>query len=312
MRSAALRWASVAVAMALVGPVLIVASGEDSAGAPVALSIDGKPVPWRTLAVPVHAGATLRLDVDTPGVSVEVSDGTLVQTSSQRWQWMAPAIPGDATIDVKGAHRDERVRLRMFVVIPASQVRGGFLNAFRIGDYPTKPLRGHPGYRPPDGFIEVRRDNADSHVSPHFRLKQFLAKQESEYPKYLVLDPALVTTLEYVLAKVRQAGHDVDTLHVMSGYRTPFYNRAIGNTTTFSQHEWGRAADIFVDRDGDDLMDDLNGDGQIDRRDADVLERWVQQVEEERHRPGGLSAYPGTRTHGPFVHVDVRGTRARW
>ena len=27
---------------------------------------------------------------------------------------------------------------------------------------------------------------------------------------------------------------------------------------------------------------------------------------------GGLSAYKANSAHGPFVHVDVRGRRARW
>jgi hypothetical protein len=27
---------------------------------------------------------------------------------------------------------------------------------------------------------------------------------------------------------------------------------------------------------------------------------------------GGVGVYRGTRSHGPFAHVDVRGTRARW
>jgi hypothetical protein len=27
---------------------------------------------------------------------------------------------------------------------------------------------------------------------------------------------------------------------------------------------------------------------------------------------GGVAPYKATRAHGPFVHVDVRGERARW
>jgi hypothetical protein len=29
----------------------------------------------------------------------------------------------------------------------------------------------------------------------------------------------------------------------------------------FSQHQFGAAADIFIDEDGDGVMDDLDGDG---------------------------------------------------
>ena len=30
------------------------------------------------------------------------------------------------------------------------------------------------------------------------------------------------------------------------------------------------------------------------------------------HLAGGLSAYPANSAHGPFVHIDARGARARW
>lgn len=43
-------------------------------------------------------------------------------------------------------------------------------------------------------------------------------------------------------------------------------------------------------------MDDLNGDGRL----------------KKMMRAGGLGVYGSTSAHGPFVHVDVRGTRARW
>jgi uncharacterized protein YcbK (DUF882 family) len=101
----------------------------------------------------------------------------------------------------------------------------------------------------------------------------------------------------------------------MSGYRTPYYNKAIGNVR-YSRHVWGGAADVFVDHDPkDDLMDDLNGDGHIDYRDAAVL---YDIIDDLYGRPfyarflGGLGRYKKTASHGPFVHVDVRGFRARW
>jgi hypothetical protein len=175
-------------------------------------------------------------------------------------------------------------------------------------------MKNNPIYKPPPGFIEVTKKNEDERLSPHFRLKQFLVKQQvSEWPKYVIVQTRLLLKLEEVLARVRRSGYDVDTLHVMSAYRTPWYNRAIGNETTYSQHLWGSAADVFVDDNGDGTMDDLNGDKRVDREDATVLMGMVVDVERSsRELVGGLGAYPGTRAHGPFVHLDVRGTPARW
>lgn len=62
-------------------------------------------------------------------------------------------------------------------------------------------------------------------------------------------------------------------------------------------------------------MDDLNGDGRIDEADAGWLETLIEELSAEGREglpEGGLAAYGATREHGPFVHIDVRGTRARW
>ncbi len=100
----------------------------------------------------------------------------------------------------------------------------------------------------------------------------------------------------------------------MSAFRTPFYNRAIGDVE-FSAHQWGSAADVYVDPENTNRMADLNGDGRIDVQDSrrlyDELERMLAAKELTPYQ-GGMGFYPGTAAHPPFVHVDVRGTRARW
>ena len=53
----------------------------------------------------------------------------------------------------------------------------------------------------------------------------------------------------------------------MSAYRTPFYNRAIGDCR-YSMHQWGSAADIYVDPKDMNRMEDLNRDGRIDVSDS--------------------------------------------
>ena len=85
-------------------------------------------------------------------------------------------------------------------------------------------------------------------MSPHFRLKQFLCKEDTskDFPKYVVLKERLPLKLEAILERVNAMGFKTDTLHVMSAYRTPYYNHAIGDVK-YSMHQWGSAADIYVD-----------------------------------------------------------------
>ena len=120
-----------------------------------------------------------------------------------------------------------------------------------------------------------------------------------------------------ILSELNALGVDADTLNVMSVYRTPYYNHLIGDVR-YSMHQWGSAADIYVDTKRKNRMDDLNGDDQIDTGDSrylhDLVERMLTAPQNRRYRSleGGMGRYPATAAHPPFVHVDVRGTRARW
>lgn len=273
--------------------------------------------PDRVRALTVLPGGTVTFDVIDHAESeseARPSAGELERLAPGRWQWTAPAEPGLYPIQVVAAGGTDSVTLQAFVIVPYDRLEGERLNGYRIGRYPASPRRGPSGYGPPAGFIEVTAENENVLVSPHFQLKQFLCKQPAGSRKYVVLDERLLLALEHVLERVNEAGHRASTFHVMSGYRTPAYNRSIGNVR-YSQHLWGAAADIFVDENGDGAMDDLNRDGRSDVHDADVLHRLIDAAAtapDSRGLIGGLGRYPATASHGPFVHLDVRGHRARW
>ncbi len=208
----------------------------------------------------------------------------------------------------------DTIDLTFMVERPATEVSRGALDGYEIGAYRPRPASMSPAYEPPRGFVAARPEDYDILVSPNFRLGQFLCKEPGD-PRYLVVSPPLLVKLEALLVAVNQAGYPAASLTVMSGFRTPAYNRAIGNTTDFSRHLWGDAADVFVDNDGDARMDDLNRDGRLDVKDAKWLAGVVEKMmasHDDALVPGGLSAYRATSAHGPFVHVDARGQRARW
>lgn len=232
------------------------------------------------------------------------------------WVWRAPKAPGLVTWWLRRADGAEEMRVQVWVMTPASRVNNGVLDTFRIGHYPgADPARG-PLYRPPKGFVEVTAENADTPVSPHYRLGQFVSKQSSHYPKYVVLRTRLLEKLEWMTVAAIRDGLAQGPFVIMSGYRTPHYNQLLNNRP-FSRHQWGGAADIFIDdnpRDG--RMDDLNGDGQHDREDAEYLAAWLERQAlspgYQARFVGGLGIYGSNAAHGPFVHIDVRGQRARW
>jgi hypothetical protein len=197
-------------------------------------------------------------------------------------------------------------------LLPYGVKSGDDVRTYRMGYWPEAK----PGYAPPAGFIEVTAENQHVPISDQFRLADFLTHdQENVWPKFLVVKPVLLDKLELISAEL--AGQGLPSrLHVMSGFRTPQYNvKGVGRggRASLSRHMYGDAADVFVDEDRNGNMDDLNRDGRVTRADALVLFAAAERV--ERNHPdlvGGLSAYKANDAHGPFVHVDVRGRRARW
>lgn len=247
--------------------------------------------------------------------ALEASAGQVEQVAINKWRWRAPRETGLYPFKIIHPQMSDSITLNIFVLVPYKQLKGEYLNDYRIGNYPSIPWRQLPIYKPPKGFLEVTKENEETFVSPHFKLKQFLCKQESGYPKYIVLRERLLLKLELILEKVNERGYLCKTFNILSGYRTPYYNKLIGNVK-YSRHMWGGAADIFIDENPrDDMMDDLNQDGKIDYRDAAII---YDIIDDMYGKPwysvfvGGLGRYRKTESHGPFVHVDVRGFRARW
>jgi len=241
------------------------------------------------------------------GGEVEVLSPDLIRV-------LAPEAPGIYPIQAFLSNAGgPALTINVIVLVPYQKLKNDSLNGYRIGRYPEQAYKGLEAYRPPRGFVEVTHLNEETFLTPSFRLGQFVCKQPDGYPKYVALQEELLLTLERLARRLRDLGYLRGSIEVMSGYRTPAYNRSIGNGR-YSQHIYGGAADIFVDelpRDG--VLDDLNGDGKINRKDAELLARIIEELDQEGPASlGGLGWYETTRAHGPFVHLDVRGFRARW
>lgn len=281
----------------------------------VPLIVDDQVIPFPEFAIYLMPGQRFQLSFGEAGASGDIrfQDRTLT-LGEQHLE--APAQPGLSRLVASYGASGERAVLNVFTLVPAGQVDArGNLNGYRVGRYPAEPLRGLKIYDPPAGFIEVTAANADTRVSPNFRLGQFVSKQDQGYPRYVTLRPALLLKLEQILAALNHSGRSITSLVVMSGFRTPWYNQAIGNVP-YSRHTWGDAADIYVDQSpADGVMDDLNGDGKVNKDDARWFAEFVDAMSQRGEfgsHVGGLGVYDSNAAHGPFIHVDVRGTPARW
>jgi uncharacterized protein YcbK (DUF882 family) len=227
---------------------------------------------------------------------------------------------GDSALEIAGVHplMDATRSFSLITMLPFSAKQAGRIGSYRIGTWPSE--RHAPRselYANPEGFIEVTQANESTYVSDHFRLSDFLTHdQQDTWPKYLVLNERLVDKLELVIQDLNDHGVHVEHLAVMSGFRTPEYNVqgvGEGGRARDSRHQYGDAADVFVDNDGSGRMQDLNHDGRVNAADAKVIRDAVDRVEAAHPElVGGVGVYRGNSVHGPFAHIDARGVRARW
>ena len=121
-------------------------------------------------------------------------------------------------------------------------------------------------------------------LEKNFILSEFKCKDGSDVPDSMLDNVKL-------LAKNLQVLRDEigKPIRVISGYRSPKYNRKIGGARK-SQHMTSKAADIKIK-------------GMTP---AEVKSTIVRLIKEGKMMSGGIGLY---RT---FTHYDVRGRNARW
>ncbi len=276
--------------------------------------------PYRIFAFFVLPHKSVPIRLVQPGFAgglyqIQLSQGAVERSAPHQWTWTAPGESGVYPIYLIHTNRPDTLILNMVVLTPFSHIRNGAIGNYKIGNYPKASYGKSAYYELPEGFIRVTHDLLDLKLSPHFKLKQFLCKQASGYPKYVVLREELILKLELILQLLHNNGISCQTLTIMSGYRTPHYNQSLGNVQ-YSQHVFGGAADFYVDENPKDgQMDDLNKDGEINVKDAQYLLQMIKVLShDEAYRgfEGGLAAYKKNAAHGPFVHTDIRGYMASW
>lgn len=119
------------------------------------------------------------------------------------------------------------------------------------------------------------KKDGNKKLSTNFKVKEFACKDGSDP---IFIDTELVT----VLQKIRT--HFGKPVTITSAYRTPPHNSREGGTT-YSQHLYGKAADIKIS-------------GVTPKKVADYAETLLES--------GGIGIY------NTFTHIDVRSVKSRW
>jgi uncharacterized protein YcbK (DUF882 family) len=121
-------------------------------------------------------------------------------------------------------------------------------------------------------------------LTKNFKLSEFRCRDGSDVPEDLMMN---VERLAENLQVLRD--HIGKPIRVISGYRSPTYNRKIGGARK-SQHMVAKAADIKVSG--------MHPD--------DVRQEILTLIKEGKMAVGGVGRYT------TFTHYDIRGWNARW
>ena len=221
---------------------------------------------------------------------------------------IAPQLPGFYQLAlIRGEERQVLEELTIAVLVPFAAKTGPILNGYPIGTYLAERIGARKNEHP-EGFVEVAAADIDLPLTKHLRMGDFIARDDrNAWPRYVALSPKLLDKLELVVAEIAalRGGQQVNiAVDVHSGFRAPAYNRRVRRAASDSRHQYGDAADIAID---------ANGDGRFTASDLQLVAWAVETVEREHPElAGGLGLYSGRRYNQPYAHIDARGRRARW
>lgn len=281
--------------------------------APFFIKINGEERRLKLSPLFVSPGETITIQNESARIKLSCTSSSGTFTNEKDGcKWQAPEEKGYYKLLIRdGLHR-ESITLQAFVLVPFNKLKGEYLNGYHIGNYPIAgdddAIITNTAYHSPKGFIEVTPENEDALLSPHFSLKQFLCKDESAYPKYVVLQERLPLKLEQILKEVNTHGISTPTFFIMSGYRTPYYNEKIENVK-FSRHVFGDAADIFIPHGSEEEYQKY---GFMEVNSIYKVVNNMERLPVFAPFIGGMGLYHPTSAHPAFLHIDVRGRSARW
>ena len=113
-------------------------------------------------------------------------------------------------------------------------------------------------------------------LTANFKVREFACKDGSDV---IFISDGLVQVLQAIRSRFNKP------VTINSAYRTPAYNKKVGGET-YSQHQYGTAADIVVSG--------------------------VRPAEVAAYAETLLIGTGGIGMYGTFTHIDVRKVKSRW
>ncbi|MFP4380380.1 MAG: hypothetical protein ACLFUS_07745 [Candidatus Sumerlaeia bacterium] len=279
-----------------------------------------------------------RVELDTTG-------GTMQAFTPDNFSWKAPDNPGLQMINVEirqsylvegqATEKDSsdstillgQKQIPVMVQYPFKRDET-LIERYPLGMYPDETAPSVPGavsrdpsrYAPPKWFVKIDSNTRDYKVSEHFKLGDFASPSERDEPHFVSIDPKLITFLELVTDTVQQRYGPEAQVKILRSYLSPLERQRLdqrgASYTQFTRYQYGDAAALIVDIDGDGKLDDLNNDNRVDREDANALADLLDEVKRNADMRGASGVVDGPTEPNwpdtPYAVVDLRGFNTRW
>lgn len=283
---------------------------------------------------PVRLAETVAFDLPSAELSV---------SSTGLYRLKMPPKPGNYPLRISVSREavsgnirmplppDQVLELTLLVMAPFDRSGNGLVGDYPVGIYPNENgstvssfVENHRDlYAPPKSLILGSPQVQALPVSAHFVLGDFVSPPDRGKPCYLALDPRLLDILEAAIARLQSewgVPENAKPMVVLSAFLSPnelmqFKARGV-DLALFSRYQYGDAAAIIWDADGDGRMDDLNRDGATNLADAQLLADRLADVQRRLGIFGGIGAEEKPKLpympDTPYVDIDTRGVSSRW
>lgn len=154
-------------------------------------------------------------------------------------------------------------------------------------------------------FYAIPENDLYKKICIENRINSFLSGEDriigysfkNERIKYVYINEQILRSFFKLTELLATQGYNNSAIRINSAYRTHIHNKRVGGARE-SQHLKGKALDLKIG--------DINKDGKANSIDKQIVAQILEK--EIIKNSGGIGFYPGTM----FIHMDVRGHRARW
>ncbi len=145
--------------------------------------------PYRIMGIFVLPGEEHRFEAigsgDSARFEMRAESGFVTRQGPCVWLWKAPVEKGVYPLEIHHQGTGEVMHFTVFVLVPFDELKGEYINGYRIGAYPKNPLKGLSIYKPRSASSRSPRGIRTRRSPPILFSGNFCASRKADIPSIL-------------------------------------------------------------------------------------------------------------------------------